>query len=656
MLHFLKKLFIKNYTGNSITEDRRSESDEWFTPKSANELLDSPTRKRLISLIWQRVSLDQKRFDDLYMSVIKNYVEIVQLLPASESHHHSYIGGMIDHGLEVANYALKLRQSHLLGSYAEDIPRQAQAWSASVVYGALLHDIGKVVVDINVEMNNGDTWYPWQQNLNLPYRFSYRTDRDYSLHPCAAALMIKRILPDECITWLSQFPELFKLFISLCSGHTEKAGVLAEIIQKADMFSVSNNLGGDPTKILSKPVSLVSKIIISIRYLIESELKLNGLRACDGWFDGNDVWVISKSFTDRIRANLLQNGITELPNDNAKIFNILREHGLAVANGEKTIWSCKIESESGWVAEKLTLIRIPVNVAFNNISNAPEPFKGSIIPVDLNSKQDEVESMTEAEKSEAKFIVNDDKDSAMQNTIFNLFSNDDISVGNNNGKCANAGNESLEANNTANSEIQVINNISNEISETKTVANEDIQKYDTLKETNNMTNNEIQGFDNTSNEISETKNIVNDDIQEYYTSKETNDTIHDNPFFKWIRRQIINKNLPVNNQNACIHTVDDKIFMVTPKIFKKYSLYINGNSDDSNWKLYQREFQSFKIHIKFSDEGFNIWKCLISGKRKSNACIKGYLIDNKTLFAIENNFPNNPHLTLIHDINIYKNT
>ena len=604
MFHFLRKIFIKNNTGNCITEDRRSELDEWFTPKSANELLDSPTRKRLVSLIWQRVSLDQKRFDDLYMSVIKNYVEIVQLLPASESHHHSYIGGMIDHGLEVANYALKLRQSHLLGSYAEDIPRQAQAWSASVVYGALLHDIGKVVVDINVEMNNGEIWYPWQQNLNLPYRFSYRTDRDYSLHPCAAVLMIKRILPNECITWLSQFPELFKLFISLCSGHTEKAGVLAEIIQKADMFSVSNNLGGDPTKILSKPVSLVSKIIISIRYLIESELKLNGLKACDGWFDGNDVWVISKSFTDRIRANLLQNGITELPNDNAKIFNILREHGLAVANGEKTIWSCKIESESGWIAEKLTLIRIPVNVAFNNIANAPEPFKGSIIPVDLNSKQDEaeaepiteVELITEAERSEAKLIVNDDKDSVMQNTIFNLFTNDDISVGNN-------------------------------------VANDDIQEYDTSKETSNMANNEI----------SETKNIANDDI------------IHDNPFFKWIRSQIINKNLPVNNQNACIHTVDDKIFMVTPKIFQKYSLYINGNSDGSNWKLYQREFQSLKIHIKFSDEGFNIWKCLISGKRKSNACIKGYLIDNKTLFAIEKNFPNNPHLTLIHDLNIYKN-
>lgn len=614
MIHFIKKLIVKNKRESISTNENSSSLEDWYIPKSATELLNTPYRKKLISLIWQRVSIDQQRFNKLYMEVINNYVEIVQLLPASEAHHHSYTGGMIDHGLEVANYALKLRQSYLLGANAEDIPRQAQAWSAAVVYGALLHDIGKVVVDVHVEMNDGNIWYPWQSNLALPYRFNYKKDRDYSLHPSAATLMVKRILPDESITWLSKFPELFKLFISLCSGHTEKAGVLAEIIQNGDMFSVSNNLGGDPTKILSKPVSLMSKMIVSIRYLIESELVLNGPKACDGWFDGKDIWVISKSFTDKMKANLLQNGITDLPTDNAKIFNILKEHGIAIANADKTIWPCKIESDSGWVAEKLTLIRIPANVAFHNITNAPAPFKGAITPLlteadDLNSIPDNI--LTEEVKEEPKLNIAsesvdesvDNKTSRMQDTILNLFSN-------------------------------------TEISETDMADNHD--DCDNSKE-----DSQINVNDSKNNDIS----ISNERIPNTLD----NDDIYNHPFFKWVRSQIIDKKLPVNNQNACIHTVDGKIFMITPKIFRKYSLYMHGNDDDSNWKQYQREFQAMKIHTKFSDEGFNIWKCIISGKRKSHTFIKGYLIDNKPLFAIENNFPDNPHLTLIHDVNIYKN-
>lgn len=618
MLHFIKKLIVKNKHESISTNENSSSLEDWYIPKSATELLDTPSRKKLISLIWQRVSIDQQRFNKLYMDVINNYVEIVQLLPASEAHHHSYTGGMIDHGLEVANYALKLRQSYLLGANAEDIPRQAQAWSAAVVYGALLHDIGKVVVDVHVEMNDGNIWYPWQSNLALPYRFNYKKDRDYSLHPCAATLMVKRILPDESITWLSQFPELFKSFLSLCSGHTEKAGVLSEIIQKADMFSVSNNLGGDPTKILSKPVSLMSKMIISIRYLIESELVLNGPKACDGWFDGKDVWVISKSFTDKMKANLLQNGITDIPTDNAKIFNILKEHGIAIANEDKTIWPCKIESDSGWIAEKLTLIRIPANVAFHNITNAPEPFKGSITPLlteaEIAEKNDlmipddiPAEKAKEVPKLDIVSESVDDKASIMQDTILNLFSNEQTNT---------------------------------EISETDMADNHD--DCDNSKE-----DSQIKVNDSKNNDISISNECIPNTLD--------NDDIYNHLFFKWLRSQIIDKKLPVNNQNACIHTVDGKIFMITPKIFRKYSLYMHGNDDDSNWKQYQREFQALKIHTKFSDEGFNIWKCIISGKRKSHTFIKGYLIDNKPLFAIENNFPDNPHLTLIHDVNIYKN-
>ncbi|WP_392564163.1 DNA-binding domain-containing protein [Orbus wheelerorum] len=135
---------------------------------------------------------------------------------------------------------------------------------------------------------------------------------------------------------------------------------------------------------------------------------------------------------------------------------------------------------------------------------------------------------------------------------------------------------------------------------------------------------------------------------------EISDNSYNHPFFQWVRSQIIAKKLTINTQTACIHTVENKLFIVTPKLFQKYSLHINGNDDHDNWRRIQLEFQALKIHLKFSEENFNIWKCLISGKRKKNAVIKGYLIEDRRLFSIDTNLPNNPHLTLIHDIDIYK--
>lgn len=46
--------------------------------------------------------------------LIERYAELVQQFPASKSHHHAYLGRMLEHGLEIMAYALKFRRSYLL--------------------------------------------------------------------------------------------------------------------------------------------------------------------------------------------------------------------------------------------------------------------------------------------------------------------------------------------------------------------------------------------------------------------------------------------------------------------------------------------------------------------------------------------------------------
>lgn len=112
-------------------------------PQSATSLLAEPRRQRLLEHIWQRTSLSRRQFRSLYLAPLERYAELVQQFPASEAHHHAWPGGMLDHGLEIVAYALKLRQSHLLpaGASPEAQAAQAEAWTAGTAYAALLHDI-----------------------------------------------------------------------------------------------------------------------------------------------------------------------------------------------------------------------------------------------------------------------------------------------------------------------------------------------------------------------------------------------------------------------------------------------------------------------------------------------------------------------------------
>ena len=123
---------------------------------------------------------------------LERYAELVQQFPASENHHHAYPGGMLDHGLEIVAYALGC------GSHTCCLPAsrrrqaaQAEAWTAGTAYAALLHDIGKIAVDLHVEHADGSVWHPWHGPLRKPTA-SVTEGREYRLHSAATGLLYAR--------------------------------------------------------------------------------------------------------------------------------------------------------------------------------------------------------------------------------------------------------------------------------------------------------------------------------------------------------------------------------------------------------------------------------------------------------------------------------
>ncbi|MDF5890305.1 MobH family relaxase [Pseudomonas syringae pv. syringae] len=352
---------------------------EGYLPiETAHTLLAAEHRRKLLDRIWQYTALSHAQFTQLYLNPIHRYAEQVQQLPASETHHHAYLGGMLDHGLELVACSLKLRQSYLLptGAAPEDQAAQTDAWSAGIAYGALLHDIGKIAVDLLVERQDGRVWHPWQGALDQPYRFRYLKGRDYRLHGAAAGLLYTQILDRSILDWLSGFPSLWASLLYVLAGQYERAGVLGELVMQADRVSTAQNIGGNPSKALQAPThSLQHHLISGLRHLVQHELKLNQPGAA-GWLTPDALWLVSKTVTDKLRAYLLSQSVEGIPSSNLAVFDELQSHGLVESTPEgKAIWTAQV-TQGDW-QHSFTFLRLQPALIWGN-EDRPEAFSGAV--------------------------------------------------------------------------------------------------------------------------------------------------------------------------------------------------------------------------------------------------------------------------------------
>lgn len=91
---------------------------------------------------------------------------------------------------------------------------------------------------------------------------------------------------------------------------------------------------------------------------MRNEFKLNQPEASDGWLTESALWLVSKTASDKLRAHLLSQGISGIPERNTTLFNILQEHELVLESPTgKAIWRATVHSDSGWT-QTFTLLKM----------------------------------------------------------------------------------------------------------------------------------------------------------------------------------------------------------------------------------------------------------------------------------------------------------
>ncbi|HAV1239918.1 TPA: DNA-binding domain-containing protein, partial [Salmonella enterica] len=564
----------------------------WLTPFSPEVLLATPLRQRLMQIIWQRTSLSASLFAQLYQTPVMRFAELVQQLPASEYHHHSHPGGLLDHTLEVMAFAAKLRQRHLLpaGAAPEDQAREAEAWTAGIIYAALLHDVGKAATDIEVVTGDNQRWYPWQEPLTQPYRLKYHKSRNYALHPTVAGLLAMQILPATALNWLAQYRELYESFLFCISGYYDQAGILGELVQEADRASVAQFMGANASAALERPQpSLPKQILTALRELVQSQYKLNNPNSgSDGWLTDDALWLISKTTADRIRAWLLQQGVTGVPDSNIRLFDEMQAHGLIIPTQEgKAVWSCEIHADSGWTPGcPLTLLRLPPARVWT--ADRPASFAGKITPVAGVANTPEPSATTADSISTSPSAIISDP---LADLTFSLFAPEE---------------ESLAS---------------------APLPSEPADDVDDIPLPADVPERQKEAIETPATickplpvpELGEPEQPVS-----VLTAPGSGDR-----FIDWLRQGIVTRKITVNDTKAPVHLVQGKVLLVSPGIFKLYVAMTTGNTSGTEWARIQKMFQKQKLHLRGND-GVNIFVCEVKGPRKTRL-VKGYLLDKPEL-------------------------
>lgn len=597
---------------------------------SGADLLNTPARQSLISKIKRLVSATDVVWNRHYLYAIQQFAELAQSLPASEIHHHSEQGGLIDHTLEALHAGVRISHGYILPPNAEpeSIGPGADRWRFGAFIAILAHDLGKIVTDLEVVYRAPNStfqqWFPWYGNLpaGVEYQYRFRKKIENSrlaktLHEKSGMSLLPRLLTPEATKWLFSDMELVSQLFSTVSHSTFGGHVIAEIVRTADGASVSKNLGASTGKKAdhSSAVPLHEKLVVSLRKLVADGDLIRNKPGAALWVTEECTWVVSKATIEAVRAQLLNEGHSGIPKSVVTIFGILKDHECIVATPEgDSVWYAEIDDPAKNWRQKLTFLRFKNEVIWP--TSQPDLFDGTVTPIDRNGKPLAEGQPRVSEAGESKVAAEGSLESAPSLT------------------CPESGTAPVK---------------SPQIS--KPDSSREGQRTQSPKETVNPKSKRTTTSED-GNAPAEGGLTSRDAAEKWKTRRQIQEEVlRQNDFISWLLRGIATKRIRVNEPKAPVHVLENHVALVTPAIFNdfldknrlKKQIYERRAGDKRVFTLLQKEIEALDINQRGMN-GKNIVSVSVEGIR-SKSELRVYLL-NRDCFPSLHNFNANPAIKI----------
>ncbi|MEG2265239.1 MAG: MobH family relaxase, partial [Acinetobacter sp.] len=378
----------------------------WLRVCNAPDLLQCVKADKALAEIWRQSRQSDEVWQRDLLPAIHRYAEFVQLMPASEAHHHAHAGGLLSHTIEMLLVSMTRRNAYLLpeGSPIEIIDAQRDQWTYVVFFAALLHDIAKPMTDLRIQwrcdgMADSVRWMPAGGSLHqiMDQRkegeylvdFAPKSQRDYTAHTRLAQTLLPRIAPASALSFLSRYPQALVVLENYLCGQ-DKESLVAKIVKSADSLSTKRALtNGSKARFASaKAVPLIDLMMQAISSMLQAGtvLPLNRNGAA-GWVFEGAVWFVAKRLADSVREWVKANEPEEaIPGQakNDRLFDTWQDYGVIDLNPVtgQAIWYVEVhgsEGEQGGYVHEFSMLRFPLPKLFQSESQYPAAMRGHLV-------------------------------------------------------------------------------------------------------------------------------------------------------------------------------------------------------------------------------------------------------------------------------------
>ena len=356
---------------------------------SARALIDLTGQYSRLAHIRRIVQIDDVTYQTLYQDTIERFAELVQLMPASQAHHHAVPGGLFVHTLEVLEHALTLRRQHKLPMFATEKQQEDERhlWTYAVFLAALLHDVGKRLTLCRFILDNNRELEPFSsdpaQLAGRHYRIVFNDPKYHALHEQIGLAFIGYLLSPLAQDFILPRLHVMQQVMGYIHGDDDAAEIIGKIVRQADQQSTGESLQHIPTRRFKGATleNIGERLMTRLRHLLADNRfainTRNGNVYTTGDFHTGYTYILSKTLADTLRNSLHEDGQNDIPSDNNRIFDILGEHGFAERNADGKVMHYLKRTLQG-KSDTYTVLKFRTA---RLLITAPQPFPGDLVEV-----------------------------------------------------------------------------------------------------------------------------------------------------------------------------------------------------------------------------------------------------------------------------------
>lgn len=338
-------------------------------------------------------------FIERYWPAIERFAGLVHLIPASENDHHNRPGGMLHHGLETGLLTMNFAKASLYGKDKGILKKDArERWLFGSCVAGMVHDIGKIEIDVKITSENGEVWSPHLESLDewvirnkvKKYYVDWRADR-YREHEHHALGLLNKVLTDEDKHYLDEIDSnVLKEVMHALMGYSRESGEqdwpknLKQMLKIADSLSVKKDLERSRTPEdlgLERGTPLIRHYHDGMRRLFKDRKWLiNDFKNGVAWVLGEnkELYLVWEICARQLYDSLVESGVKGSPNKPDEIADVMARHELIdISPDGSYYWRIQPENEDGVKIMPQKAVRINAKFVRNLVEVLPSGINGS---------------------------------------------------------------------------------------------------------------------------------------------------------------------------------------------------------------------------------------------------------------------------------------